>query len=205
MKKFALALAISIPLLSGCGDGSIFSDAAPADLPADAASQLRGVDANENGIRDDIEGATGAMASDLTERLRLLAYAWSMQQGMEVGLLGNDQALGRAAQMMADATECVMQTATNGMIAKSLIDIYMMTADTPLRKDAWAKLQARSASLSNQPGAQPCATADTIATTIVKQTNDKAKAAKEALISAGDAQAKNASRTGNAAGQPQTK
>lgn len=179
--KAALACLSIAALIAGCGKGgSDGSFPAPADLPSGTQVNLRGSDFNGNGIRDEIESATAAMSDDLTTRLRLLTFAWALQQGLEVAMLGDDAQLAKVSQMMADETACITTTDSNATLAQNLIDIYQMTADTSLRKDAWAQLRSRTAGLTIVPSPAPCAQVDVMATSILSQTKAKVQAAKDA-------------------------
>lgn len=179
-KSLILTSILAGLLLVGCGKTKFGEPPAPGGLSTDAVTELRGQDANENGIRDQVEAATGPMAADITERLRLLAYSWALEQGMEVGLLGDDAAVVKTAQFMADTTQCVMTSTSNPGMANNMISLYQLTTDTPLRKEAMAKLQARTNSVAVTPSDQPCAQSDALATSILKQTGDKTKARHEA-------------------------
>lgn len=179
-KTLILTPILTALLLVGCGKTKFGEPPAPGGLSTDAVTELRGQDANENGIRDQVEAATGPMAADITERLRLLSYSWALEQGMEVGLLGDDAAVAKTAQFMADTTQCVMTTTSNPGMANHMISLYQLTTDSPLRKEAMAKLQARTNAIAVTPSDQPCAQSDALATSILKQTGDKTKARNEA-------------------------
>lgn len=183
----AAAVVVLGTALAGCSDRSNLPGlgaAAPGGLPDDAQAQIRGIDGNENGIRDSIESATGPMSINATDRLRLLAFAWSLQQGIEVAALGDDAALQRAAKMMADTTDCAMGSAVNTSIAKNLIDIYSLTVDSPMRSDAANQLKARTQSLNAQPSADSCAASDKLSASIVGQTAQKFTARNAATATA---------------------
>lgn len=175
MFKKTLCIAMAAAALAGC-DKQPVQAPAPASLTGDMAKDLRGVDANANGIRDQVEAATGPMATDVTERLRLLAYVWSLQQGMEAAMMANDDTMTKAARFMADATACVMMTTNNGAMGINLVTLSQLTADSPLRKDAWARLQGRLKTVQVAPGNEPCRNADELAASIVNQTSEKFKA-----------------------------
>lgn len=199
---FLFSLA-AVALLTGCGKvGGLGAGSfpAPADLPADTQVNLRGNDFNGNGIRDEIESATGAMSDDLTTRLRLLTFAWTLQQGIEVAVLGDDAQLARASQMMADETACITTTDSNASLAQNLIDIYQMTADTSLRKDAWSQLRARTAGVTVVPSSTPCAQVDVMATSILSQTRAKLEASK--VAKGGNAASVQSSQAPSAASAP---
>lgn len=171
--KFVSA-AIAVAMLSACGPNVITPKTdlpAPANLPMDLFSQLRGVDADENGIRDSVEMAITGMAVNLTDNLRLLSYAWSLQQGMEVSALSQDAVVfKKATQIMLDATACAIDESMSIEIAENLMKIHRLTVDTPLRQEAWNSLQTRTMNEKAQPSSEPCTESDVLSAMIISKT-----------------------------------
>lgn len=178
-----LALACVAALnLGGCSQSPTSAADAEVDnfLKTSSAEtvskKMRDHDNNDNGIRDVIEAKTGLYAADMTERLRYLAYAWSLQQALEVALLGDDKKLVTVSQMLTNSTRCLVANTRNQKFAVNLVEMTKMAADTPLRQRASDKLNERTRGITMEKMDKPCAQADTLAVRIVQQTKERVDA-----------------------------
>lgn len=173
-------LSACVLLLAACSGSNPMNAEVEKFLKTSSAevvsTKMREHDYNDNGIRDVIEAKTGTYASDMTERLRYMAYAWSLQQAMEVALLGDEKTMFAASQMLSNTTNCLVQNTRNPKFAANIIDLSNLAADNPLRKTAVDKLNERTQGLKLQLMDKPCAQADTLAVRIMQQSKERVEA-----------------------------
>lgn len=183
MKKFVFVAFIAAGILAGCGNrddsntsaGPVQPGIGNTNAKLDLVGRLealRGTDINENGIRDDIESATETLSVDNVSRLRLLAYAWTVQQAMEASFVKDEEVLFKASQMMADTADCALQTSSDPKIAQNVVDVYSLTANSAARQNAWNELKKRVGKFNIAASSAPCALTDTLAVNILKKSKE---------------------------------
>lgn len=138
-----LLMAIS---LSGCDKLSIFGDnyAAPADLPSISASVMaRGLDADANGIRDEIDQMLASMFTSVSERKPWLSYAAALQRGAELHALSTQADVENIQMAVLTTKACVLDGPINADLkALAMDNLWVLTFDTSLRRSGWAFAEA---------------------------------------------------------------
>jgi hypothetical protein len=175
----ALLLALSLTLataLFGCSGGETAArasaPAAPATLkeqiaaleksgalPAlDRSTDVKGPDANNNGVRDDIEAWIAALPITDIQKKAAMQKARGIQMKMTAAT-GDRVALQQAAEYSSIATACIadsfMPTFQNGYDLS--LKIEALTANTKERALRYAQYNAaRSGSVTSQPEGYAC-------------------------------------------------
>ncbi len=177
--RAALLLTLSLVLaavLPGCGGGDTTARAsAPATpltlkeqiaaleksgaLPAlDRSTDVKGPDANNNGVRDDIDAWIAALPVTDTQKKAAMQTARGLQIKMTVDLT-DQAALQRAAERSAAATNCIWDVfepnPQNGSDLSKKIEA--MTANTRERAQRYLQYNtARSGSVTSLPEGNTC-------------------------------------------------
>lgn len=168
-----LAGLLSMQLL-GCGDGSGSSNTssspsgspvadtlrameATGELPVlDRTGTLTGIDADTNGVRDDMDVYIAGLSDTAPQKGALVQMARAINRTMTVEVT-NDTSLSVAAADLRDAVNCIWSrydpTAANTKVG----DMRKLMVNTRLRYDAYGRYnQARNGAVVDLPAGDTC-------------------------------------------------
>ncbi|QBP14399.1 hypothetical protein [Cupriavidus metallidurans] len=167
------AIIASAIVLSACGGGSDSqAQTPPTETPAQAVQRLeqtgqlpildrspdvKGPDANGNGIRDDIETYISKQPYDAGQRAAVEQLAKSLQATLLVDV-SNNEALRAVDQQANRAIHCIWSRFTTTAAASGAVTMYeKLTANTEFRARAYlAYSKALDGTVSSQPRGDTC-------------------------------------------------
>ena len=138
-------IACSVPLVAACKDSlpASFSAKHSPHITLDRSAVLLGVDANHDGIRDDIERYIAALPETPAQKLALRQVAKAINVAMALGNELDSRADGRlrsATQTIARAVGCLWQRYDGGAAANNhLTLVRKITTNTSARNAAYLR------------------------------------------------------------------
>lgn len=164
--RFGISLVFSTLLLLGCGGGNgrsgsvseaLHAMEASGQLPVlDRTNTVTGVDADSNGVRDDLDAYIAGLPDTALEKSALAQMARSINSTMTVDVT-NDTALGVAAEGLRDAVNCIWRRYVPTAASKKVDEIRKIMVNTRQRYDAYARYNlARSGSVVDIPTGDTC-------------------------------------------------
>lgn len=106
------------------------------ELPSlDESASISGVDANQNGVRDDIERLISTSTLDETQKLRGFQVAQAMQAIISNSTSTDSTFLQTKFQAVLNSIDCLALTTSNASEIAKELEIF--TLNTVLRQDAY--------------------------------------------------------------------
>ena len=157
----SLTLAALCAVLGACDAGApVPPGVDPGVLPAlDRGRDLRGPDANDNGVRDDVEAYIDALPLTDAQRKAAMQTARVQQQSMLIDLADRAAVIALGSASMA-STACMADTFAIGSVVSSRelnLKIEAITANTPERARRYIQyMRALSGTSTAYPDGNTC-------------------------------------------------
>jgi len=117
----------------------------------DVGTSIAGTDADDNGVRDDIDAYINALSDTPAQKAALRQKSAALNAAMVVDVT-DSIALAAAAAKIRNAASCTVSRFSGGIANAHSDEIKKYTINTPQRFDAWMKFnQAMSGSVTQMP------------------------------------------------------